>query len=75
MERVKIMELSDYMTVRDVMAYLKITKNGVGIVSKNQQWRTLKVGHSRLYLREDVENTPLKRRGRPKKQKNTPLER
>lgn len=69
------MQLNDYMTTKQVMAHLNISRHGVALIAKNRQWNTKKIGSIRFYLREDVENTPLKRRGRPKKQKNIPLER
>lgn len=52
------MELKKYVTVKEAMGILGITRPGVYVVAKLYGWKTAKVGNTRLYLRADVESTP-----------------
>lgn len=51
-------ELNDWMTVKEAMEYLEVSRWYLYQLFERYQWRTQKLGAARLFHRADVEATP-----------------
>jgi excisionase family DNA binding protein len=53
-----MIDLADCLTVKQAGEFLKLSRQSVYRVARRCQWRTIRVGHARLFARADVEATP-----------------
>ena len=59
--------LMDYVTIEEAMRIVGATRQGVYLISKIHNWKTIKIDHKRLFFREHVEATPYSnKRGKRK---------